>query len=311
MTIVLYHYIRVIGQRKMNIHDDLNLLSLPFLVIVLAIVVGVFLVLSVNSMTTFTREGINFLIGSNWSPSSETYQILPALTGTFYTSVIAVLLALPISLGLVAFTYEYMPITIRETIKSSLYYAAAIPTVVYGIWGLEFVVPAVRKFIEFWGLTASPTGQSILAGAIVLAFMNIPYMSLIISEVYGKIPFTYIEAMHSLGALGYERLRIKYGMVKGAVLGASLLVFGKCVGETTAVSMVVGNSFNLALSPLMPGITISSLIVNYVSETSLYNYMTGALFAAALVMLVSSSLFILLGMWVARRLVIGGGEWGG
>ncbi|MGC9107432.1 MAG: hypothetical protein ACP5IE_04500 [Infirmifilum sp.] len=133
MTIVLYHYIWVIGKRKMNIHDDLNLLSLPFLVIVLAIVVGVFLVLLANSMTTFTREGINFLIGSNWSPSSETYQILPALTGTFYTSVIAVLLALPISLGLVAFTYEYMPITIRETIKSSLYYAAAIPTVVYGI----------------------------------------------------------------------------------------------------------------------------------------------------------------------------------
>jgi len=131
--------------------------------------------------------------------------------------------------------------------------------------------------------------------------MNTPYASLILSEAYRSIPFTYREVLYSMGATGYERFSINLGMIKDALVGALFLTFGKSVGETTAVSMVVGNSFNIPLCPLEPGTTISSLIVNYVSEAMLYNYMLSALYGAALVMLLLNTIFVVAGLWIVRR----------
>lgn len=242
------------------------------------------------------------MLSTRWSATEEYYGVLPALWGTLYTSGIAILIAFPLSIGIVAFTYEYAPQQVRDFLQSLTFYSASIPTVLYGLWGLEFITPMIRVVSALLNLPgASPTGQSIMSAGIVLALMNLPYITLIVGEAYRAIPFTYIEALHSLGAYGFDRFWVNFRMIGGAVLGALLLAFGKCIGETTAVSMVVGNSFNLAISPFEPGVTVSSVIVNYISEAALYRYMFSALYAAAFVMLVINTLFILLGLRLVER----------
>lgn len=285
--------------------DSFTVYSLPFISLIIVIVMGVVAVLSFYSYPILEKEGLRFITSIEWNTKDESYGILPALAGTFYTSFLAVIFSIILSLGVVVFVYEYAPRSFRGGIQSSLYYAAAIPTVVYGIWGLDYVVPLVRNVSNLLSLKSSPTGQSILAAAIVLVFMNTPYLSLIISEAYRSIPFSYEEALYSIGALGFERFKVKYGLVKGAVVSATLLALGRCVGETTAVSMLIGNSYNVAFSPLEPGVTVSSIIVNFITEASLYRYMTSALYGAALIMLLFSVSFTALGVWIARKLMRG------
>lgn len=282
--------------------DSFVKVSIPFVAIVLLALAALVATLAVNSAPAILRYGLNLITTSRWSPSEEVYGLLPALMGTLYVSALATGLVALIVPGVVALAWEYAPASLRGLLRGLMFYGTALPTVVFGLWGLDYVSPLLRS-IRVPGVceNASPTGQSILTGAVVLALMNAPFASLILYEAYRFVPFTYREALFSLGATGYERFRVLWGLIKGAFLGALLLTFGKSVGETTAVSLVVGNSFNIPLCPLEPGITVSSLIVNYVAEASLYSYMLSALFSAALVMLLVNVLFVAVGLWLARK----------
>lgn len=287
--------------------DKFTAMSLPFVLTVIAILAGIIATLTIGSAPIFLEEGVEFVLASTWNPQSDSYGILPALLGTLYVSALATLILSLLSLGFVAFTFEYLPARLGEALQGLIFYAAALPTVIYGLWGLDAVAPVVRNVASmFQG--GSPTGQSIMTGAVVLAVMNAPYASLIIGEAYRSIPFTYREALYSLGAKGFERFAVSWGFIRGAFAGAVLLSFGKCVGETTAVSLVVGNSFNAPLNPFEPGITVSSLIVNYATEAPLYGHMMSALHGAALVMLLVNAAFILAGMKLAGLVGRGGGE---
>lgn len=281
--------------------DAFEAMSLPFAAVVFAVLAGVVLVLAAATLPVLEREGLYLFVGSEWSPGREVYGVLPALLGTVYVSLLASLIAIPLSLGFVAFTFEYAPPAVSGLLQSFALYAASVPTVLFGLWGLEYVVPAMRALYLPLLCKGSATGHSVLAAAVVLALMNSPYASVVIGEAYRSIPFAYREALYSLGARGFERFKVSWGFLRGAVVGALLLCFGKCVGETTAVSMVVGNAFRLALCPLEPGITVSSLIVNYVGEAALYDYMSSALFGAALAMLALNSALVFAGTWLAGR----------
>ncbi|QOJ79346.1 ABC transporter permease subunit [Infirmifilum lucidum] len=288
--------------------DKFTVTSLPFALAVIAILAGITATLAIGSAPIILEEGVRFVLTSAWDPQSGSYGILPALLGTLYVSALATLILSLLSLGFVAFTLEYLPARLGEALQGLIFYAAALPTVVYGLWGLDAVAPVVRNMASSLFQGGSPTGQSIMTGAVVLAVMNAPYASLIIGEAYRSIPFTYREALYSLGANGFERFAVSWGFVRGAFAGTILLSFGKCVGETTAVSLVVGNSFNAPLNPFEPGITVSSLIVNYATEAPLYGHMLSALHGAALVMLLMNAVFILAGMKLVGFVSRGGGK---
>ena len=275
-----------------------------------------FIILIYNFIPIFEREGIKFIFDNTWrapedNPEEEWYGIASALWGTIYTATLATVLTLPLSLSTAIFLCEFAPRKIREILVIALDMMATLPTVVYGVWGMTILAPIVRDYviipvIETLGWLPifseySLSGQCVFTAALVLAIMNIPYATAILREAYMMIPYVYREGIISLGATRTEAIRILTGMIKHAVIAAIALSFGKAVGETTAVTLTVGNSFKISLSPFVAGYTITSLLVNQFGNAYTYKYASYALYGAALVMLIISTVCILTGLALASR----------
>jgi len=275
-----------------------------------------FIVLIYNSLPILEREGIRFITDSTWrasesNPEEEWYGIATALWGTLYTAILATAITLPLSLSTAIFICEFAPRKVREFLAITLDMMATLPTVVYGVWGMTILAPTVRDhviipIVEALGWTLifseySPSGQCIFTAALVLAIMNIPYATAILREAYTMIPQVYREGIISLGATRTEAIRILLGMIKHAIIAAVALSFGKAVGETTAVTLTVGNSFKMSLSPFVAGYTVTSLLVNQFGNAYTYKYASYALYGAALVMLLINTICILAGLTLASR----------
>jgi phosphate transport system permease protein len=280
--------------------------------IVIAIAAAIVLALSIESSGVLAREGLGFVLSPRWSPSEERYGFygvaLP-LVGTLAVGVQATAIAVALSVAAVVYLHEYAPRRVREAIGIAMFAMAALPTVVFGMWGLSAVAPLVRE-AGLGSLCArgSPTGQSVFTAALVVGLMLTPYASSVVSAAYDAVPFTYVEALHSLGAMGFERARVLLGMVKRSIAAAALLSFGRAVGETTIVALTIGSAFNLPLCPFEPAHTVSSLIASQYGNAFLYPGLTSALSAAALLLLAASAATTALGARIARAAVARGGE---
>ncbi|MGH7377323.1 MAG: phosphate ABC transporter permease subunit PstC, partial [Candidatus Methylomirabilales bacterium] len=227
------------------------------------------------------------LVTSTWDPVAETFGALPFIYGTVVSSVLALLLAVPLSIGAAIYLAELAPLGIRPPITFLIELLAAIPSVVYGLWGIFVLAPWLRTWVQptlaawlgFLPLFHGPRyGVGMLAAGIILAIMIVPFITAVSREVFLAVPNAQREAALALGATRWETTRIavlRYG--RSGLIGAVLLGLGRALGETMAVTMVIGNRPEIALSLFAPGYTMASVIANEFTEA------TSDLYLAALI----------------------------
>ena len=233
----------------------------------------------------------HFIKSSDWDATRDSYGALPFIYGTLVTSAVAIVLALPVSVGLALFLTEMAPARLRSIVSFPISLLAGIPSVVYGLWGLFVLVPLLRKPIEPWLsrthlpiFTGAPIGLGYLAAGVILAIMILPTITTIAIEVLQTVPGSLREAALALGATRWEAIRIAVlPYSRAGILGATILGLGRALGETMAVTMVIGNSPSISASLFAPGYSLPAVIANEFAEAS-GAIQTGALAALGLIL---------------------------
>ena len=279
-------------------------LSIPLLLVVLGIVIVR------AAWPAIVTNGGNLVAGRTWDVSHERFGALPAVVGTLLSSALALLVATPLAIGAAIFTSELAPQRLRAPVAFLIDLLAAIPSVVYGLWGLFVLVPILRLYVmppleaTLGGLPLfrGPIyGPSLLAAGLVLAIMILPYIAAVSREVLAAVPRAQREAALALGATRLEVIRdavlpyARSGLVGGVMLG-----LGRALGETMAVTMVIGNRHAIPSSLFDPAYTMASLLANEFGEASTDGHMS-ALMAVAGLLLVITLVVNMLARWLVWR----------
>jgi phosphate transport system permease protein len=275
--------------------DQVFAVTLTLLGGAVLLVVGVIVVICARlSAPAFHKLGVlPFLFGSDWNPVEDSFGALPFIYGTVITSVVATVLAVPVAIGLALFLTEMAPARVRKVIAFLVELLASIPSVVYGLWGLMVLVPILRDRLEpAVGRVAGsiplfsgpPLGLGYLAAGILLAIMILPTISSITIEVLRTVPGSLREGALALGATRWEAIRMAVlPFATRGIMGAVILGLARALGETMAVTMVIGNQPEIHASLFAPGYSLPSVIANEFAEASGAIH-TGALAGLALVL---------------------------
>lgn len=230
--------------------------------------------------------GWQFLVQTEWDPVADKYGALPYIYGTLVSSLLALLMAVPLGVGSAVFLAEIASRRVGSIVSFVMEILAAIPSIVYGIWGFFVLAPFLRAVVEPWLIanfgflplfSGSPFGIGMLNAGIILAIMIVPTIVSISREVLLATPPALREASLALGATKAEAIGVTLDAARPGILGAIILALGRALGETMAVTMVIGNTNRISLSLLDPGATMSSIIANEFTEA------TGALYLSALI----------------------------
>jgi phosphate transport system permease protein len=245
--------------------------------IIVVIVIAMIGEMVLNSMPTIRQYGIGFLFGREWVPAQGKFGALPFIYGTVVSSVLALIISVPISLGIAIFLVEQSPKHISTPIGFLVELLAAIPSVVYGLWGIFVLAPFVRDYLgafleNYFGwlplFQGRLTGIGMLTGGIILALMITPIITSVVRDVLQAVPNTQREAALALGATKWETTRIVLGNASSGIAGAIVLGLGRALGETMAVTMVIGNSPQISASLFEPAYTIASVLAaNFADAT--------------------------------------------
>jgi phosphate transport system permease protein len=240
-----------------------------------------------KSQLSWHAFGFEFFLGQNWDPVNDQFGALPFIYGTVVSSLLALILAVPLAIGVAVFTTEMSPRWLRGPLAFTTELLAAIPSVIYGLWAIFVLVPLLRQYVQPWlarylgwtGLFEGPPyGIGMLAAGIILAIMIVPIISSITREVMTAVSQQQREGVLALGATRWEMIRM--GVLRNAragIMGGVILGLGRALGETMAVTMVIGNRPEIARSLFAPGYTMASVIANEFSEA------TGNLYLSALI----------------------------
>jgi phosphate transport system permease protein len=254
---------------------------------VIAIVGLIVYELVTKSSLSWHAFGLKFFFRSEWDPVNDQYGALPFVYGTIVSSILALIIAVPLAIGVAVYITEMSPRWLRGALAFTTELLAAIPSVIYGLWAIFVLVPLLRQYLQPWlakyfGWTTlfegPPYGIGMLAAGIILAIMVVPIISSITREVMTAVPQQQREAVLALGATRWEMIRT--GVLRNAragIMGGVILGLGRALGETMAVTMVIGNRPEIAKSLFAPGYTMASVIANEFSEA------TGDLYLSALV----------------------------
>jgi phosphate transport system permease protein len=242
-------------------------LSLGGIVIVL-LFLGILLALLVGSWDAIERFGLHFLTSKDWDPVQEKFGLLPFLAGSLFTSILALIISTPFSIALaIILGFYFKKGFIYDLLSFFSDLLAAIPSVIYGLWGLFFLVPIVRKMEISMGVM--PYGVGILTASIILAIMIIPYAASIARETIAMVPDEIIEGAYALGATDLDvNTKIVLPYAKSGIIAGILLSFGRAFGETMTVTMLIGNTNIIPTSIFSTGNTMASVIANEFTEAS-------------------------------------------
>lgn len=259
------------------------------------------LAIAYDSRLSIRTFGIwRFLESSDWNPVTQTFGAFPFIIGTFVSSAIAMVLAVPLSFGIAVFIAEVAPAWIKRPIAGAIELLAAIPSIVYGLWGLLVFAPVFAR-LEPWindylgaipGLGAlfqgPPMGIGMLTAGIVLAIMVLPYISSIMRDVFLVVPSSLRESAYALGATTWEvAWNIILPYTRSAVVGGIFLGLGRALGETMAVTFVIGNSNAVSSSLLMPSATIPSVLANEFTEATTPLYLSSLIYLGLILIAVT------------------------
>jgi phosphate transport system permease protein len=247
-----------------------------FALVLILIVCAIGYELTSQSMQSIRQFGFEFWRTEIWDPVSGEFGALPFIWGTLYSSVLALAIATPIALGIAVFISELCPASLRQPLVFLTELLAAIPSIVYGLWGIFVLVPAVRAFEtalpdslrQLPIFTGPPLGLGMLAAALVLAIMVIPFTSSVAREVLKSVPAAQREGAYALGATRFEAIRAALFYARTGIIGAVMLGFGRALGETMAVTMVIGNNPQATLSLFAPQYTMAAVIANEFTEAA-------------------------------------------
>jgi phosphate transport system permease protein len=237
-----------------------------FALVVIALVAGIGFELARQSTLSIRKFGFAFWTRSTWDPVAGEFGALPFIWGTLYSSFLALLIASPIALGIAIFIYEIAPRWIRQPLSYLTELLAAIPSIVYGLWGVFVLVPIFRKFEVLVG--APPLGVGMGSAAILLAIMVVPLTSSVAREILRGVPMVQREAALALGATRWEAIRVALSYGRIGIIGAVMLGLGRALGETMAVTMVIGNNPQVSASLFAPQYTMAAVIANEFTETA-------------------------------------------
>jgi phosphate transport system permease protein len=278
--------------------------AFAFLLIVLVVAIGV--ELARESSLSIREFGWQFWLTDTWDPVSGQFGARPFIWGTLYSSILALLISSPIALGIAIFISELCPNWLKLPLTFLTELLAAIPSIVYGLWGVFVLVPLVRQFEiatpEWLKGTAlfsgPPLGLGMLSAGLILAIMVIPFSSSVAREVLKSVPQSQREGAYALGATRWEAIRMALYYARTGIVGAIMLGFGRALGETMAVTMVIGNTPQIRWSLFAPQSTMAAVIANEFTEASDDLYLHAlveiglVLFTITLIINVISRLFI-------------------
>ena len=269
-------------------------LTLLFAVFVFLLVILMGYEMYINSRLSIDKFGFNFLVSSSWDPVQEIYGALPIIYGTIVSSMLALVIALPLSIGVAIFLAELAPDWLEKPLSFLVELLAGIPSVIYGLWGIFVLVPFIRETVEPYlseklgflpFFEGAPYGFGMLAAVLILTIMVLPIISAITRDVLKSIPKSQREAALALGATKWQSTKIILKDAKSGILGATMLGLGRAVGETMAVTMVIGNTALISASLFDPAYTMASVIANEFTEATSDMYLS-ALIELALVLFV-------------------------
>ena len=267
---------------------------------IFVLVISFLITLVVQSMPSIKALGISFLFGKTWDPVANVYGTYPFLLGTLITSFLALLISIPFSFSIAIFLGEYNPRGwFSEFLKNSIELIAAVPSVIYGFWGLFVLVPIVRSLEIKLGVT--PYGIGIFTSALILAIMIIPYAASLGREMIRMVPSSLKEAAYSLGATRFEVIRtVILPYSKSGLFAGILLSLGRALGETMAVTMVIGNTSLIPKSIFDPGNTMASVIANEFTEAASTLYLS-SLIELGLVLFLVTVVINMVGKRIIKR----------
>ena len=267
---------------------NLTRVSACGVLVLLAAIIGS---LVVGSMPTIHAFGFGFLTSSDWDPVNDQFGALIPIVGTLVTSAIALLIAIPVSFGIAIFLTELSPRILRRPLGVAIELLAGIPSIIYGMWGLFVFAPLFAEHVEPWlsdhigampyigpFFSGPPMGIGMLAAGIILAIMVIPFIASVMRDVFEVVPTLLKESAYGLGATTWEVMwKVVLPYTKVGVAGGIMLGLGRALGETMAVTFVIGNAHELSKSLLMPGNSIASALANEFTEAY------GELYTSALI----------------------------
>jgi phosphate transport system permease protein len=307
-----YRFItKILG--KSNIGDFIfEKLTLFFAALVLLLVILMAYQMYMNSRLSIAKFGWGFLVSSTWDPVTEVYGALPVIYGTVVSSLLALLIAVPLGIGVAIFLSEIAPGWLEKPLSFLTELLAGIPSIVYGLWGIFVLVPWLRDSVEpylseHYGnlpfFQGAPYGFGMLAAALILSVMILPIISSISRDILRSVPFTLREAAYGIGATKWEVIKLVLSSAKSGILGAIMLGLGRAIGETMAVTMVIGNRPVISASLFNPSYTMASVLANEFTEATSDLYLN-ALIELALVLFVITviiNMFAQLLVWSMNR----------
>ncbi|MDQ3280803.1 MAG: phosphate ABC transporter permease subunit PstC [Acidobacteriota bacterium] len=244
--------------------------------IVLLLVAAIAVVLVRESQLSIAKFGFAFWTRRMWDPVSGEFGALPFIWGTAYSSLLAIAIAAPVGLGIAIFISELAPDLLRRPLAFLTELLAAIPSIVYGLWGVFVLAPMVRAFEvalpaplrKLPIFQGPPLGVGMLTAALILAIMIVPFVSSVAREILQSVPRAQREAAYALGATRWEAIRVALFYARGGIVGAVMLGLGRALGETMAVTMVIGNNPQITTSLFAPQYTMAAVIANEFTEAS-------------------------------------------
>jgi phosphate transport system permease protein len=301
-----------VGDRIYSLTILLFASAVPLLLIFVAWEIGV------AAWPALREFGLGFLTSSTWDPVRGIFGAAPAIYGTIVSSIVALVIATPLALGVAIFLSEFSPGWLRQPVAFFVDLLAAIPSVVYGLWGIFALLPLLREYVmpflrDSLRLGATPLfsgpayGPSMLAAGVILAIMVLPYISSVSREVLLAVPRSQREAALALGATRWEAIRgavLPYA--KSGIVGGIILGLGRALGETMAVTMLIGNRHEIAASLFAPGYTMASLIANEFAEASGDLHLS-ALMAVGFTLFVITIIVNAIARWLVWQVTRGAG----
>ena len=283
--------------------------------LVLAIMVAIVVTLGIDSVTVFRKMGFAYFTSTQWNPVTGEFGIVPQVVGTLVTSTIAMLIGMPVSFGAALFVTQMAPRWLKRPVAQAIELLAAIPSIIYGMWGLFVLAPVLSNQVEPWInqylgslpllgalFSGPPLGIGVLPAGLILGIMVIPFISAVMIEVFETVPPMQRESAYALGSTTWEvTWKVVLPYSRAAVLGGFMLGLGRALGETMAVTFVIGNANNLHASLLMPGNTIASVIANEFTEAT-SNVHLSALIAAGLVLFVITFIVLAIARLMLRQM---------
>jgi len=282
---------------------------------VLLLLSGVIVSLMAGSLPAIRTFGLGFLVSERWNPVTENFGALPAIYGTVLTSAIAMLIAVPVGLMIAFFLTELCPPWLRRPIGIAIELLAGIPSIIYGIWGLFVFAPFLQETLQPFLIntlgnvpviaplfTGPPYGIGMLTAGLVLAIMVLPFVTSISRDVFEAVPAVLKEAAYGVGCTTWEVVRyvvLPYARV--GVIGGVMLGLGRALGETMAVTFVIGNAHRISASLLAPGTTISATIANEFTE-AVGDLYTSALIALGLILFVITFIVLAAARYLLMRI---------